>query len=564
MAEDVALLAELGVPAYRFSVAWPRSSPTGAAPASRPAARLVPGAGRRAPRPRHRAGRHALPLGPPPGPRGRRRLARPRHRLPLRRLRRPRRRRPRRPGPAVGHGQRALVLGDARLRRRHPRPRTHRAGGGGGGRPPPAAGPRAGGRRPAPHARRATRRDRITLNPYPVVARGDTEARPPTPPAASTASPTASGTTRPPRPLPRRRARGPRRGQRPGPHPRRRPRPDRPAHRRAGAQLLPPLPRPPRGRGLGRRRRGRAPRTSTSPPDDAHRQRLGGSSPRACPRCSNGWPPTTTRRRCTSTRAGAAFRTCRPDGRVDDPDRIAFLDGHLRAPSTPSTPASTCAGSSCGRCSTTSSGPRATPTASASCTSTSTPRPAPPRPAPPGSRASWRANGLEADPVTGPGRPPTAGARARSRTSPRSAGVSRATASRVVNGSSPRGADGTRAGGRGRHRPARLQPPTRRPGTWRPPATTPWPWWCPSPAPGSSATPTSARSIRGVAAELSAHPLPAGPAHGPGRGRPGAPERHLVRGNADGVLLLSTRRDDPLPGRLAAAGVPCVLAGRPP
>ena len=40
-------------------------------------------------------------------------------------------------------------------------------------------------------------------------------------------------------------------------------------------------------------------------------------------------------------------------------------------------------------------------------------------------------------------------------------------------------------------------------------------------------------------------------------------ERHLVRGNADGVLLVSTRQDDPLPGRLAAAGVPCVLAGRP-
>ncbi len=41
-------------------------------------------------------------------------------------------------------------------------------------------------------------------------------------------------------------------------------------------------------------------------------------------------------------------------------------------------------------------------------------------------------------------------------------------------------------------------------------------------------------------------------------------DRHLVRGNADGVLLVSTRQDDPLPGRVAAAGVPCVLAGRPP
>ncbi|HEX6569614.1 MAG TPA: LacI family DNA-binding transcriptional regulator, partial [Acidimicrobiales bacterium] len=41
-------------------------------------------------------------------------------------------------------------------------------------------------------------------------------------------------------------------------------------------------------------------------------------------------------------------------------------------------------------------------------------------------------------------------------------------------------------------------------------------------------------------------------------------ERHLLRGGADGVLLVSTRTDDPLPGRLAEAGIPCVLAGRPP
>jgi DNA-binding LacI/PurR family transcriptional regulator len=41
-------------------------------------------------------------------------------------------------------------------------------------------------------------------------------------------------------------------------------------------------------------------------------------------------------------------------------------------------------------------------------------------------------------------------------------------------------------------------------------------------------------------------------------------ERHLLRGNAAGVLLLSTRGDDALPGRLHEAGVACVLAGRPP
>ncbi len=41
-------------------------------------------------------------------------------------------------------------------------------------------------------------------------------------------------------------------------------------------------------------------------------------------------------------------------------------------------------------------------------------------------------------------------------------------------------------------------------------------------------------------------------------------ERHLIEGGADGALLLSGRSDDPLGGRLAAAGIRCVVAGRPP
>jgi DNA-binding LacI/PurR family transcriptional regulator len=41
-------------------------------------------------------------------------------------------------------------------------------------------------------------------------------------------------------------------------------------------------------------------------------------------------------------------------------------------------------------------------------------------------------------------------------------------------------------------------------------------------------------------------------------------ERHLVRGDADGVLLLSARRNDRLPPLLASAGVPCVIAGHLP
>ncbi|WP_424217423.1 LacI family DNA-binding transcriptional regulator (plasmid) [Streptomyces sp. BI20] len=39
---------------------------------------------------------------------------------------------------------------------------------------------------------------------------------------------------------------------------------------------------------------------------------------------------------------------------------------------------------------------------------------------------------------------------------------------------------------------------------------------------------------------------------------------HLTRGGADGALLVSTHARDPLPGMLAAAGVPAVLFARPP
>jgi DNA-binding LacI/PurR family transcriptional regulator len=69
--------------------------------------------------------------------------------------------------------------------------------------------------------------------------------------------------------------------------------------------------------------------------------------------------------------------------------------------------------------------------------------------------------------------------------------------------------------------------------------------------------------VRGVAAELAPtrYQLALLMVHGESDST--RVERHLVRGNADGVLLVSTRQDDPLPGRLAAAGVPCVLAGRP-
>ena len=86
--EDVALMADLGVDAYRFSIAWPRVRPGGTGPVNAEGLdfydRLVDellGA-------RHRPRCHALPLGPAAGARGRGRLARPGHRRALRRVRR--------------------------------------------------------------------------------------------------------------------------------------------------------------------------------------------------------------------------------------------------------------------------------------------------------------------------------------------------------------------------------------------------------------------------------------------------------------------------------------------
>ena len=67
-------------------------------------------------RPRPAADGHALPLGPPAGPRGRRRLAQPGDRGPVRRLRRDRGRQARRPGRALGAGQRAQRRLAPRLR----------------------------------------------------------------------------------------------------------------------------------------------------------------------------------------------------------------------------------------------------------------------------------------------------------------------------------------------------------------------------------------------------------------------------------------------------------------
>ncbi len=94
----------------------------------------------------HRRG-DAVPLGPAAGAAGPRRLGRPGHRVPVRRLRRGRRRGARRPGHALDHAERAARRRAQRAPHRGARARADRRRGGRGGDAPPAARPRPRHRR---------------------------------------------------------------------------------------------------------------------------------------------------------------------------------------------------------------------------------------------------------------------------------------------------------------------------------------------------------------------------------------------------------------------------------
>ena len=83
--EDIALMRELGIDAFRFSIAWPRIVPGGTRPRQRSRPRLLRPPRRRAARGGHPAVREPLPLGPAAGARGRRRLAGARDRRGVRR-----------------------------------------------------------------------------------------------------------------------------------------------------------------------------------------------------------------------------------------------------------------------------------------------------------------------------------------------------------------------------------------------------------------------------------------------------------------------------------------------
>ncbi len=213
--EDVALMCGLGLGAYRFSISWPRIRPWGDRPGQPGRPGLLRPARRRAARRGDHAVGDAVPLGPARSAGARGRLARARHRPPVRRAGRL----GRRARSATGSGdwidaQRALVLGLPRLRLRPARPRPHRAGRRRRRRAPPAARPRPGGRRaPCRRPRRPGRDDPQPLPGHPRrrpagQRRGRAPGRRPAEPVVP--RPAASGL------LPLRRGRRPRRGRRRG------------------------------------------------------------------------------------------------------------------------------------------------------------------------------------------------------------------------------------------------------------------------------------------------------------------------------------------------------------
>jgi DNA-binding LacI/PurR family transcriptional regulator len=69
--------------------------------------------------------------------------------------------------------------------------------------------------------------------------------------------------------------------------------------------------------------------------------------------------------------------------------------------------------------------------------------------------------------------------------------------------------------------------------------------------------------VRGISAELADTPMQLWLAMATSSAERRRVERHLTPQHVDGVLLLSLHGDDPLPGRLEAAGLPTVLGGRP-
>ena len=331
--------------------------------------RVLRPARRRAARPRHRPGRHAVPLGPAAGAGGRRRLAAagtPRT------------------GSATTPAWSAQALGD-RVKlwitlnepfvhltlgygARHPRAGPHAALRRAPGRAPPAAGPRPRGRRAArtgPPARSRSptttpRPGRPATPPTTAAARRRTTpcrttcspircwgwaTRPAPSPALSSATATSTSIAAPIDAL--------------------------------GVNYYFPTVRP-GARGAAARCRSSWCRSrATRSPRSAGR-----SCPTGCASCwsasrryGDALPP------IYITENGCAYDdTLDADGRCDDPERVAYLDGHIRAaPRRDGRRRRRARATSSGRCWTTSSGRRVTPSGSGWSTSTSPPRCARPK-----------------------------------------------------------------------------------------------------------------------------------------------------------------------------------------
>ena len=292
-------MRELGLDAFRFSIAWPRVLPSGRGRVNEAGPRLLRPARRRAARERDRAVRDALPLGHAAGARGRRaagRRARPRRRSSST----PRPSRPaRRPRPPLDHAQRALgrTPGSAtRGASTHPaaRARPTRS------RPRITCCSRTAGRSRRSGAPRPTPQVGISLNlahAYPASDSPEDEA----------AAWQVDGARQPlvPRPdLPRRVPGGPARAQRArrALRPRRRSGGDRGADRLPRREQLLPLRRqrrPTSGPQLVQRRR-----------SASDRHGLGGLPGRAAPPARAPRRRTTRRRRSTSPRTAPRSATC--------------------------------------------------------------------------------------------------------------------------------------------------------------------------------------------------------------------------------------------------------------
>jgi DNA-binding LacI/PurR family transcriptional regulator len=144
----------------------------------------------------------------------------------------------------------------------------------------------------------------------------------------------------------------------------------------------------------------------------------------------------------------------------------------------------------------------------------------------------------------------------------REAGVSRATVSRVVNGSPKVSPDVRRSVERAISRlgyvpnPAARSLVTRRSDSVGVVIT--------EPTRRLFEEPFFPRLLRGITAELSANELQLVLLMPETAADEARVERYLAAGHVDGALLASLHGEDPLPARLASRGMPLVVAGRPP